>query len=181
MKYSRQSLSLQVGFGCLVVSCFLVACQRSSGYRKRVEVDDSIDRTQTSGDPYADCLSQRNAEVARLANEARDENGREPLHCAPNISKVAESYARDMCRHEYLSHTGRDGSTPADRADAAGIDFRAFGENIAKGPQTPKSAHDGWMESPRHRENILRPQFSRIGLGFFDCEGQPIWVQKFAN
>lgn len=175
------SLEIRFEFAAvfLLAGVWLFGCQNVGGDRQRI--DDSIERTQTSGDPYGDCASDRNVAVARLVNEARGEAGRPPLHCAPKISKVAANYAADMCRHDYLSHTGRDGSTPAERASAAGIDFRAFGENIAKGPRSPQSVHDGWMNSPQHRKNILRPQFSRVGLGYVDCDGSPIWVQKFAN
>jgi uncharacterized protein YkwD len=30
---------------------------------------------------------------------------------------------------------------------------------------TPVKAVEGWMDSPGHRENILRPQFAEVGVG----------------
>lgn len=141
----------------------------------------SIERTRTSGDPYDDCGSDRIEEVVRLANRTRSERGAGALHCAPDLSQVAEAHARDMCENDYLSHRGRDGSTPADRATEAGIEARAFGENIARGQKTPKYAHESWMQSRRHRKNIVREVFSRIGVGYVDCRDRPIWVTVFAN
>jgi len=141
----------------------------------------SIEQTRTEGNPYTDCGSDRIEEVVRLANGTRGKHGVGPLHCAPQLSDVAEAHARDMCQNDYFSHRGRDGSTPADRAEAAGVRARAYGENIARGQTTPKYAHEGWMESRRHRKNILRDVFSRIGVGYVDCRDRPIWVTVFAN
>jgi len=143
--------------------------------------DSSVPRSQTEGDPYDDCGSERIEQVVRLANRTRAGRGAGALHCAPKLSEVAEAHARDMCRYEYLSHRGRDGSTPARRAEAAGVEARALGENIGRGHETPKYVHERWMESRQHRTNILRPVFSRIGVGYVECEGRPVWVTLFAN
>lgn len=141
----------------------------------------SGERTQSGGSPYDDCASERIEEVVRFANRTRADRGVGSLHCAPKLSKVAERHARDMCDNEYLSHRGRDGSTPADRAEAVGVEANALGENIARGQKTAKYVHRGWMESRRHRKNIVRPVFSRIGVGYVECGDRPIWVTVFAN
>ena len=47
------------------------------------------------------------------------------------------------------------------------IKFISAGENLAYAP-TVEIAHQGLMNSPGHRENILRPSFGRVGIGVID-------------
>jgi uncharacterized protein YkwD len=47
------------------------------------------------------------------------------------------------------------------------VRFLTAGENLAFAP-TVASAHEGLMQSPGHRANILRPQFARVGIGIED-------------
>ncbi len=53
----------------------------------------------------------------------------------------------------------------------------ALGENLAKGQLTVEQVLEDWMNSPRHRENILRKEFSEIGIGLFGNT----WVQNFGD
>jgi len=32
-----------------------------------------------------------------------------------------------------------------------------------------------WMNSPGHRQNIMNPSYTQIGIGFYDF----LWTQKF--
>ena len=76
-----------------------------------------------------------------------------------------------MVRRRYFEHVSPDGVTPAQRIVAAGYAVRPggmTGENIAWGEGikgTPAEIVDAWMHSPGHRENILRPAFSEVGMG----------------
>jgi uncharacterized protein YkwD len=62
-----------------------------------------------------------------------------------------------------------------------GVRYIAAGENIALSP-TVKMAEDGFMKSPGHRENILRPVFRRVGIGAMRGGIHGImFTQDFAN
>jgi uncharacterized protein YkwD len=50
-----------------------------------------------------------------------------------------------------------------DRLAAAGAVYSLAGENLALAA-TPNQVHEGLMGSPGHRENILRPEFNRVGV-----------------
>jgi len=50
---------------------------------------------------------------------------------------------------------------------AAGIRYLTAGENLALAP-TLQVAHNGLMNSPGHRANILHAQFGRLGIGILD-------------
>jgi uncharacterized protein YkwD len=63
------------------------------------------------------------------------------------------------------------------RVSAAGYRFRSLGENIAWGSgtfATPRSIMREWMDSPGHRDNILRAKFREIGIGV--VTGTPVGI-----
>jgi uncharacterized protein YkwD len=73
-----------------------------------------------------------------------------------------------MGRRDFYAHRNPDGTNPADRILRAGYNGRITGENIHWGVRinsTPAEIVRGWMDSPGHRANILRPTFSEVGTG----------------
>ncbi len=63
----------------------------------------------------------------------------------------------------------------------ADVRFLTAGENLALAP-TLTVAHNGLMNSPGHRANILRPQFGRVGIGIMDGGLRGLMVsQEFRN
>jgi uncharacterized protein YkwD len=83
------------------------------------------------------------------------------------LRKLARDYAKDMLKKGYFSHYDIEGKSPFDRMDDYGIERRYAGENLAFAPST-ELAMQGLMNSPGHRENILNPNFSKIGIGVMD-------------
>lgn len=99
-----------------------------------------------------------------LVNRERAERGLRPLLLDPTIVPVARAHSRDMFERSYFAHMNPDGEEPFDRLRSGEVRFRVAGENLALAP-TVERAHAGLMNSPGHRENILRPEFGRIGIG----------------
>ena len=99
----------------------------------------------------------------------------------PTIRDVARAYSVTMFQQGYFAHLGQDGSSPFDRMRAGGVNFRAAGENLALAP-TVQVAHDGLMNSPGHRANILNGRYRRIGIGVADggMHGK-MYTQNFAD
>ncbi len=113
--------------------------------------------------------------VLELVNQARTEAracgdkrfaaaGRLGLNAT--LSRTSLAHAADMARHSYMAHTGRDGSTPADRATRAGYRWRSVGENIAAGQTTPEAVVESWIKSPPHCANLMAPQFTEMGVAY---------------
>ena len=50
---------------------------------------------------------------------------------------------------------------------AVGVTYQAAGENLALAP-TVQVAHEGLMNSPGHRANLLNARFRRVGIGVAD-------------
>jgi uncharacterized protein YkwD/uncharacterized membrane protein required for colicin V production len=103
------------------------------------------------------------AEVFDLLNRARVDAGLDPLAWSPALVAVAHKHATEMYQDGYFSHSSPVTGTVADRLATAGIPFRVAGENLALAA-TPTETHDGLMDSPGHRENMLRTEFRRAGV-----------------
>lgn len=58
--------------------------------------------------------------------------------------------------------------TAADRLRQDNVFFTIAGENLAFA-YSVEQAHDGLMESPGHRANILAGMYSRVGIGIIDA------------
>lgn len=107
-------------------------------------------------------------DVVRRVNSIRGEEMRPPLRVDTELARVAREYSCALLARGALSHTDPEGKSVSDRVRAAGRDYRLVGENLAynAGANDPAlTAMRGWMRSPGHRENILRPDFTDIGVG----------------
>lgn len=120
----------------------------------------------------AAAISQR---VLQLANAARAQPRRcglkafaaaPPLALNATLGRAASAYAQELASHAYMDHTGRDGSSPAQRVTRSGYHWRATGENLASGVMTPEEVLAGWLGSPDHCANLMDPAFSEMGVGF---------------
>jgi uncharacterized protein YkwD len=116
-----------------------------------------------------------------LVNQERAAAGLSPLAPDPELTEVARQHSTDMFARGYFAHDSPEGLTPFDRMRAANVRFLAAGENLALAP-TLSVAHTGLMNSPGHRENILRPQFGHVGIGIMDGGMRGLMVsQEFRN
>jgi uncharacterized protein YkwD len=127
------------------------------------------------------CGSADETAAWRALNVYRAENGLTALTCDALALKVARGHSRDMCERGYFSHYAPEGTAPWDRLRAAGGRFRQAGENIAVGYDTAQGAHDGWVASDGHRNNMLNPAWTRAAVGLVDCSGNRYWTQMFAR
>ncbi|HEY3785128.1 MAG TPA: CAP domain-containing protein [Steroidobacteraceae bacterium] len=106
-----------------------------------------------------------------------------PLALAPALQSAAQAHSRDMAAHGYLDHTGRDGSSPAERVSRTGYRWRIVGENVASGVMTPEEAVSGWLASPHHCENLMSPRFDEMAAAYAVNTSSPggiYWTQVFA-
>ena len=87
----------------------------------------------------------------------------------------------DMFNRGYFSHITPEGQTPGNRMRKEGVRFITSGENLALG-QTLLICHNGLMNSPGHRANILNPAYERIGIGILDGGKYGLMItQNFRN
>ena len=114
------------------------------------------------------------SQVITLLNEQRVNNGLSPLTADSTLTAAAMQRAAETVI--YFSHTRPNGSRC----------FTAFdggwrGENIAAGQADPDEVITGWMNSTGHRENILKANYTSVGVGCFNYKGINFWVQCFSD
>ena len=103
-------------------------------------------------------------EMLRLINAERTSRGLAPLELDPRLVPVARQHSEEMLRLKYFGHESPVDGSPFDRLAAARISYHRAGENLAYA-QSVAVAHRGLMASEGHRDNILRPEFTRVGIG----------------
>lgn len=100
-----------------------------------------------------------------LINKERKKRGLQVLLDHPVLSRVSLKHSLKMAQEEELNHEFPYYKSLGGRLKEAGLLFRKAGENIAYcKPYLLDIVHDGFMESPSHRENILDPDFTHCSI-----------------
>ncbi len=105
------------------------------------------------------------AVLTSLTNQDRALNGVNPLKENDLLDKAATMKARDMATRGYFSHTTPDGKTPWYWLEQAGYKYSYAGENLAVNFFESKDVAEAWMNSPTHRANIVKKEFTEVGIG----------------
>ncbi|MBI4747723.1 MAG: CAP domain-containing protein [Acidobacteria bacterium] len=133
-------------------------------------------------------------QVLELINAERKEHGLAPVELDQFASTVAQTHAEELSRENFSSHWSRDGRKPYMRyAFAGGTDAAAenisslFGAKItADDPALDEYLNDMhrslYEETPPndgHRQTILKPQNTHVGIGIAVLNGQISLVEEF--
>lgn len=119
--------------------------------------------------------------MLKFVNVERQKIGLSPLSIDDSLTIAARKHAKDMLERGYFSHYTPEGYSPFDRLDKEQIPYTYAGENLALAPDV-QIAMDGLMKSKGHRENILSPNFKKVGIGVFNAGiyGE-MFVQEFTD
>jgi uncharacterized protein YkwD len=107
------------------------------------------------------------AQMLVLVNRERVAAGLRPLAPDPELTELARRHSADMFARGYFAHDTPEGLDPFARMREAHVRYLTAGENLALAP-TLQVAHNGLMNSPGHRANILHAQFGHLGIGIMD-------------
>lgn len=129
--------------------------------------------------PNIDATKGIESQVQELVNRERSKQGLRPLEMDWELQRTARVKACDMAQKGYFSHQSPTYGSPFDMMKQFGISYRSAGENIAKGQTSPDSVMQSWMNSSGHRANIMKPDFTHIGVGY--CQQGNHWVQMFIS
>jgi uncharacterized protein YkwD len=135
------------------------------------------------GPPVGDLAPDPDTEqrMLDLVNAERSRAGLRPLAADEKLRQVARGHSLEMFQQDYFSHSSPTAGSPFDRMHAAGIQFTVAGENLAFAPNV-EVAHQGLMNSPGHRANILRREFGRVGIGVIRSAAQgSMFSQEFTS
>jgi len=109
-------------------------------------------------------------EVANLINNARAQNGLPALAVNPQLTAAAQAHSIDMACHNLISHSGSDASSVGQRVAAAGYNASRSSE-IIYGSGYPQTAFEWWMNDQLHRDEILNPNITEMGVGYAYVSG----------
>ena len=126
--------------------------------------------------------------ISRLFAFTNDERAKLsllPLVENPQLATAAENKAKDMFKKDYWAHFAPDGGSPWDFIKQSGYQYEFAGENLAKNFLYSKNVVDAWMNSPTHKENIVKKEYSEVGYavvnGMLNGEETTLVVQMFGK
>jgi uncharacterized protein YkwD len=105
------------------------------------------------------------AELLKHLNAERAGRGLAPLRLSPKLDKAAQGHACDNAKRRSISHESSDGGTLTTRLRRAGYAFRTAAENTGRGFASGARAVEWWMNSSKHRSNILLRKARDVGVG----------------
>ena len=179
-------LSLAVLFAVIVMTFVLVstaggAGRAASGYLAPAGA------CQGSTDPAASLRIQQRA-VRCLVNWARMRHRQPRLSQSRSLHRAAALKGRGVVACRQISHTPC-GSDASATVRSAGYEYASFAENLYVGSLGAASAREvvsAWLQSPGHRENILRSGFRDVGAALVRADGvfyegaAVVWIVAFA-
>lgn len=125
---------------------------------EKADKDNAVNNEESTSDEQ---------EMLALINKERTANNLQPLQADSQATNVARIKSQDMIDNNYFSHNSPTYGSPFDMLKQFGVHYVAAGENIA-GNSTLQAAHDALMNSPGHRANILKPEYTHIGIGIIN-------------
>lgn len=199
MRKNQKVSSTAIGiFPFLMISLSFAGCAPSASSTLGLGITDD-DGSTLSGDengasPYCETVVDWPEEwesfenqVLALVNDRRAAgatcSGREygpagPLAMNGALRCAAQNHSLDMGQRDYFDHYSPEGDGPGERFEEAGYAGSTWGENIAWGYGSPEAVVEGWMNSPGHCANLMNPNFTETGVGFY--EGS-LWTQTFGR
>ncbi|MGA9636748.1 MAG: CAP domain-containing protein [Solirubrobacterales bacterium] len=115
--------------------------------------------------------AQMESSITCLINDERTSRGLQPVSSNDDLRRAAVSHSNEMIDQGYFEHTSPAGLTFMDRIESTGYMRGArswtVGENLVWGTgplSTPQALVTAWMNSPPHRQNLLRPTFRELGV-----------------
>ena len=121
------------------------------------------------------------AQMLELVNAERVSRGLNALQADPEIAVVGRAHGADMFIRGYFAHETPEGADPFVRLQRGHVKYWAAGENLALS-QSMQRAHNGLMNSPGHRANLLNPSYGRLGISILDGGDAGFMItQEFRN
>ncbi|WP_309668264.1 CAP domain-containing protein [Tabrizicola sp.] len=105
------------------------------------------------------------AQLIDNLNAERKARGLSPVRLSTTLDKAAQGHACDNAKRMSISHVSSDGGSLKTRLRRAGYAYRTAAENTGRGFASGARAVEWWMNSPKHKQNMLMGQVRDIGVG----------------
>jgi uncharacterized protein YkwD len=119
--------------------------------------------------------------VVQLSNEERRARSLPALTVSEQLTRAARAKAEDMMRRQYFRHALWESFIRR-----SGYRYCLAGENLGLAHTTSAEVVQAWMDSPSHRENLLKGTYREIGVAvvrgrYKGIEEVTITVQMFGT
>jgi uncharacterized protein YkwD len=135
--------------------------------------------------PKASEVSDYENQIAAMINNVREANGLNALAFDGSLNDVAKVRSQDLIDRNYFSHYTPEGTNVFDVMRSMGVGYRYAGENLAQcSPASIGTADaflNAWMNSPTHMANILRAQYTKIGVSMAETGSRRVVTTVFTN
>jgi uncharacterized protein YkwD len=111
---------------------------------------------------FASSISQ--SKLVQLTNQERSKAGLMMLTENTQLDKAAQLKGQNMFKENYWAHYAPSGYSPWHWFDEEGYAYSLAGENLARDFDTSQGVIAGWMNSPSHRANLMKPEYQEIGM-----------------
>ena len=129
--------------------------------------------------PLKNLIAARNTMLS-LINSDRATMNLGPVTLSNDINAIAQAHTEDMLAHNFFGHVNPSGESPDDRRKKAGITI-PIRENLGKASSL-ELIEAGLMRSPIHREALIDPTMTHVGIGIVkNAEGYYLVTQNFAG
>ncbi|MGK2966062.1 MAG: CAP domain-containing protein [Tepidiformaceae bacterium] len=136
--------------------------------------------------PAAGAIDPKEQAMFDAVNAARADAGIAALRWDPELGYIARVRTTQMGEQGYFSHTDPAGYRMwVELLALSGIRYEKAGENLAGNDyadaDTVTLAMAELLASPTHRENLLDPDLTHVGIGVFEtAEGYRYYAQIFS-
>jgi len=115
-----------------------------------------------------------------LLNQERASAGLPEFEWDSHLADSARAHTQIQAAHNNLSHQLPGEAVLGDRIAATGLRFDVVAENVAVGGSV-EEIHQGFMDSPKHRSNILSPRYNAVGLSIVSGRDGLYVTEDFAH
>ncbi len=119
--------------------------------------------------------------ILELMNQKRSEAGIKPLTIDNTLVQVARYKSNDMIQNNFFDHTNPDGTKWTNWLQTIGYKYTTSGENIAYNTNDAVQLFNQWWNSQGHRENMMNPSYTKVGIGVIYGNGKYMGTQEFSN
>lgn len=159
-------------FAVTSLACTVAACGGGGEDASTTPIGRADATTQAGGALDQDCgIAGVKEQMLAAVNQARAQGQQcggvwqppvQGLSWHPALGSTAEAHSNDMATHNFVAHTGTDGSMVADRASAQGY-ASGVGENLGGGQTSVSHLMGELIASPAHCTNLMRPDYQYFG------------------
>lgn len=124
-------------------------------------------------------------ELIEMTNSYRANLNLNELIPNARLTQAAVNKAQNLLAEQYFSHTSPTGKKFSQWIKEVNYKYFYVGENLAIDFSNNQAIFQAWLDSPSHKENIIKPQYQEIGIavleGKYKNKPTAVVVQLFGS